>query len=226
MLTGGRCSAPGPVLPAISAEVFRGNPLLYEVQPFQGRFRDNIAAYFQILDNGSAELWQLSLDRQGRIRLLQFQGMVFESSPGPFQLRLQKCFIHGQDLPSSDRVPLEVFQCDHLALGFRRSSACPDCLESTPLLDPSVDNAPSSFLHGLQLKPLKASEYSGKKIDAFSNATEVWYWGAVWDGGRIKEGSYAPGTVVTVVDGFVMLEGSNAPDRIVLPLPVSEGFGL
>ncbi|MCB1170228.1 MAG: hypothetical protein KDK25_07835 [Leptospiraceae bacterium] len=225
MLAATGCSAPGPVLPPISQKVYR-EPGLFEVQPFQERFKDNLAAYFQILDNGSAELWQLSLDRSGRIRLLQFQGTVFEASPGPFQLRLKKCFIHGQDLPSSDRVPLEVFQCDHLALGFRRSPTCSQCLESTPLPDQAVDNGPSRFLHGLQLKPLKANEYSGKKINAFSNATEAWYWGAVFNDRRVKEGSYPAGKVAAVVDGFIMLEGNSAPERIVLPLPVSEGLGL
>lgn len=215
MLAG--CSAPGPVLPAPEDPVLKTEGL-FEMEPLEHRFRNNLHAYLRLEPSGRAEIWQLSLSGQNRLHLLQFQGRVYGRSSRPFEIRMEKCFIYEKDTPDADLVAVEVFQCDHLGTSLRQSAGCRDCLVTGPLSLEEDLNMPSRFLHNRLLQPLNRQTYSGKKIAAYSNSNQVWYWGPVPDGGSLDTGPLPMGSLETVVDGFVLIRSTKAPAEVRIPL--------
>ena len=212
-----RCSAPGPVLAPAQGEF--APPGLYSMQVLDHRFRENIAAYVRVQDQGSAEIWQLSRARDGKLRLLQMQGQAYRGSGFPLAFRPSKCFYYAKDTPEADRVPLEVFTCDHLAVAFSRSPACSDCLVSVAS-DTEMGAVDSAFLYGKTLIPVTGSGYHGKKVDAYSDHTQVWYWGLTPNGEQVATGLQTPaGKVRTAVDGFVQVAPGPGPETIRFRLP-------
>ena len=208
------CSAPGPVLPEVSGDP--ASPVAYEMEVISHRFKHNIAAFLNIQDGGRTELWQLSMSDEGKIHMFQYIGRSFGSANPVF--RAEKCFLYAKDMPDSDLVPLEVFTCDHLAIQLQPGN-CQDCkVTALPSYSEDVTEA-STFLTGKHLNSIPAGRYIGKKMDAFSDHTQVWYWGLQRDtmpaAGTVTSG----GKVRTVLDGFVQVEPGDGSERISIPLP-------
>lgn len=208
------CSAPGPILPTKEAPA--ASPALYEMDALQHRFKNNVAAFLQIFPGGRTELWQLSLSSTGKIHLFQYIGHSYDGNE--IEFRAQKCFLHAKDTPDSDLVALEVFTCDHLIVELQPAD-CTGCLITTrgPYGDELTDA--SDFLLDRHLTPLSSTRYTGKKMDAFSDPTQVWYWGLSRERKPATGTTTPAGTVKTVLDGFVQIEPGPGPDRISIPLP-------
>lgn len=212
------CSAPGPVLPEVSGSP--SQPAIYEMEVLNHRFKENIAAFFQVDGTGRTELWQISMNDAGKIRMFQFIGKSHQEGDTVF--RSEKCFLYAKDTPEADLVALEVFTCDHLSFRLYPGD-CSGCkVTGPPPYEDELSEA-SRFLTDRYLTPVPADRYIGKKMDAFSDHTQVWYWGLQRGSMPAAGTKISQGKVRTVLDGFVQVEPGNGPERISIPLPEPEG---